>query len=288
MDALVTCIYNGLSGTKFSGRRNRDLLYINSLMAIAGTGVKIFCFTSAADSIYIYRNLAERNITNVTVIILELQDMVYSPTIQKIKDETPANYSEFFWTQRCVEIMWGKFIMLRTVMEQNPELENIFWIDSGLSHTAVISPKYASNPEISMDYLIADLLFTPAFIPKMKCYTKGKILALMSIVPHNPPIPAKYNKRRYSTTAGMIGGLFGGNTEYMATMCESFLEKVDLMLADKLLTSEEGIMSGVLTDYPEMFHTFFFETFYHEFTNEYYNPRLINVSMVFDKILECE
>ena len=285
MDAFVTCIYNGLHNTSFGGRNMRNARYRDSLINIANTGAKIFCFTSSA-------NLQELKIdfsrySNIELIVQDLDKLEISPKIQEIKKNNPGKYSDIFWTQRCVEIMWGKFFMIKHIIENNPEYTKLFWIDAGLFHNDVIAPKYFSNNDPGLKNAGVGL-FNPMFMEKLNHYIDDLIIIAQQANPHNKPIDSKYNKRAYQNAYGAVGGLFGGSSYKMKLICESFIEKMNALLEDNVICSEESILSGVFCDNPEWFKTYIFRSWYHNGWGDRHDPKQNTFSDIFDEILADE
>jgi len=126
------------------------------------------------------------------------------------------------------------------------------------------------------------------FIPYIKEYIEGKLLAIETIQPHNSPIPEKYNSVPYTSTKGMVGGLFGGNKADMLFVIKEFFYKVDLILANDELYGEENILSAIVNEHPEMFKSFEFESWYHEGWPAWRDPAKIVFSNFFDTITKSE
>lgn len=283
MNAFVTCIYNGLYHTEFGGRNMRDARYRESLINIANTGAKIFCFTSTKN-LPILKNDFSR-CPNITLIVKDLERLDISPIIQEIKRNNKEKYSDLFWTQRCVEIMWGKFYMIKDILDEYPEYSKVYWIDAGLFHNDVISPKYFLDNKPALENSGLPL-FNKFFMKKLDVYSSDKIILAQQTNPHNRPIDEKYNKRPYQTSFGAVGGFFGGDSTKMKIVCDSFIEKIHMLLKDQELCSEEGILSAICADYPEFIKPFIFQSWYHEGWGERHDPKLITFSNMFDKILE--
>jgi hypothetical protein len=285
MDAFVTCIYNGLANTSYGGRNMRDARYRESLMNIASTGAKIFCFTSSSNYASLVSHFAKMD--NIQLIIKDLDTLPMHVRIQEIKQSNAEKFSDLFWSQRCVEIMWGKFFMIDDILQQHPEVTRTFWIDAGLFHNDVISPKYFLSNKFELTS--AGLpLFSPVLMQKINEFIGDKLLLIQHVAPHNRPIDSKYNDRPYENMFGGVGGLFGGDSEKMKVVCKSFFDKMYKLLADSELCSEEGILSAVHCDHSELFKTYQFQSWYHEGWADRYNPNLITFSNFFDDVLDNE
>jgi hypothetical protein len=284
MDALVTCMYNGLAGTPFGGRLNRDAWYRESLQTIAGAGLPIFCFVAAAD-VAGHRDYFASCAGEIRFVPLELQDVPYHSRIQRIKARDPERYGQLAWRERCVEIMWGKSVMLERVLDAAPWAENVYWIDAGLANANIISTKYIAEPDLIAYRLCrVGAAFPPQLFARIREFAGDGIVVLKTPNPHNPGIPAKYNARPYAEPDGLIAGLLGGRRDRVARLCELFRDKAEAILNDEVLFFEESILTGVFADHPELFRTFTFDTWYHEGWATF-DPNLVNFSQFFDLML---
>ena len=282
---LVTCIYDGLWGTRFGGRLNRGPSYRQSLATIArASALPILCFVPPADISLHEEFFADRQ-HRITWVPVEITDLPHSSEIQRIKAEYPEDYSSFPWQQRCVEIMWGKFHMLREALHRFPGAQNIFWVDAGLANVNVISTKYTTAEALAADDLHrVDAAFRRELYTRMQEKAGHRILALKSTVPHQPGIPEHYLQRPYQGGDGVVAGLFGGRRDAVETLCQRFEQKCSDILADNKLYFEESILTGLLADDPDLFTTFTFDSWYHEGWS-HYSPDVINFSQFFDQML---
>lgn len=282
MAAIVTCIYNKLHHTPLGGRNNREGRYIRSLKVICQTNTQVFCFTSAAE----YDELVAEfvDIPNIEFIILELKDIPFSQTIQQIKT-TITDHSDRFWLERCFEIMWGKLHMMQHIIDTHPEFPKIFWIDAGLSHVDIISPKYRSKSDIESGHPeLTTGLFTPLLMSQLEEIADSKIIMITVSQVQRPMMPPTYNDRAYMGLGTVVGGLFGGWVPSLRKFIEDFFKKAYAAMNDGLLFSEETIFYALYTDNPDEFVTFHFNSWYHEGW-DVHNPDLRNFTTVIDEIL---
>lgn len=285
MDAFVTCIYNGLANTEYGGRNMRDARYRESLINIANTGAKIFCFTNARNFKVLHDTFEKYS--NIELVIKELDSLEIHEPIQRIKQTYSDKYSDLFWHQRCVEIMWGKFYMINDILYNRPEYTKIFWIDAGLFHNDVISPKYFLKDKKELKGAGIPL-FNTLLMKKLNNFVEDKLLLMQQLNPHNKPIDTKYNKVPYKNTCGAVGGLFGGNSESMKIVCKEFFDKMKMVIQDEELCSEESILSAVYTDNEELFKVFKFSSWYHEGWADRHIPGVTTFSTFFDEVLDRE
>jgi hypothetical protein len=285
-DALVTCMYNGLSGTTFGGRLNRDRDYRESLMTIASnSGLRVFCFVPAADIAAHQAHFAPCP-TEIAFEPLELTEVPWHARIQQLKSRHRERYADLAWRERCVEIMWGKFVMLERVIAAAPDASHVYWIDAGLANVNIISTKYIAEADLDSHRLAAvDAAFAPLFFSRMRAFIDDRLLLVTTTQPHNRGIPERYNARPYADATGAIGGLFGGSRRRVAELCARFRAKVDAILAAEELYFEESILTGILADAPELFRVFTFDSWYHEGWPAFV-PGQVNFSNFFDRMLE--
>jgi Uncharacterised nucleotidyltransferase len=282
---LVTCMYNGLSGTRYGGRLNRDQFYRESLATIArSSGLPILCFVPAAD-IPIQQAFFEGRPHHIAWAPQELADIPHTNEIQRIKSNHPEDYAALAWQERCVELMWGKFHMLRQALERYTTVEHLFWIDAGLANVNIISTKYIDAEALQAgDIHRVDSAFVPGLFARMREMAGERVLAIKATVAHNRAIPEKYNDRPYENADGFIGGLFGGKRNVVEALCQLFEDKCEKLLADDVLYLDESILTGLFADHPELFETYTFDTWFHEGWS-HHDPKLVNFSQFFDLLL---
>lgn len=286
MDALVTCIYNGLSGTPFGGRLNRNAHYRESLATISQSGLPVVCFTPADELAGHQAYFASLPAScNIRFIPLELEDIPYSAEIQRIKASDPERYDDLPWQERCVQIMWGKFTMLEQALNLERCADNVYWIDAGLANANIISTRYISEEALAAERLCeVGQAFPPRLFARIRDYIGDRLLALRSTTPHQEGIPEKYNTRPYENRDGIVAGLLGGPRDQVRRLCGLFAEKTAALIQDRVLYFEESILTGIFADHPELFRVFTFDSWYHEGW-ECSNPDRTSFSQFFDLML---
>lgn len=278
-------MYNGLWGTPYGGRLNRDAMYRDSLKTIARTGLRIVCFVPAAD-VALQEEHFRHSPGDITFVPLELDDIPHHATIQFLKTRDAEQYAGHEWTERCVEVMWGKFFMLDRALDACPDAECVYWIDAGLANANVISTKYIAEADLHA-YRLSEVAsaFPPTLFTRIREFAGDRVLALKSTQPHHAGIPAQYNRQPYQTHHGLIAGLFGGRRARVSELTALFREKVEATLRDERLYFEESLLTGIYADRPDFFQTFTFDTWYHEGWAAH-DPNLVNFSQFFDLMLE--
>lgn len=293
---LVTCIYDGLHGSRIGGQLNRGKRYKQSLATIARTGVNITCYTSPQELVGLKAHFnGELQIGNIELLPYDLYTTPFHKPVDAIRDSNNERYRVTMeWAHRCVEVMWSKFIFIKDVLNHHRDLEYIYWIDAGLSHSGIIhsrfNPHYDDNFNFAVDldksknHLTPknDLIFTDSFVPDLIRYTgPNDILNIVSSGNQHIRIPAESGTYKGS----VIGGLFGGNTTIVDKYCDKIIELFNLYTDKGELYKEEQLMTKVLTEglFPTTLFTF--DTWYHpDWDASYYNPNLRDFCDFFDEI----
>lgn len=286
--ALVTCIYNGLSDTKYGGR-NRDSMYKDSLVSIAECGLPIFCYSFLEHVEELHDYFTTHGVHNIEVVPYDILSEDFHTGIMSIKNRHPDVYynGDVFWRHRCPEIMWSKTRLIRHTLANNKCLSKIYWIDAGLSNASILRHKYFPRYETYEHYRSAGF-FTNDLFEALDKHSDNGMFAAFHTRPNNARIPDHFNRKPYGTMYyAMIGGLFGGNISQMLTFCSIFETYIDKMLQSDVLYSEESVYTGISNDNPDLFNPMVFDTFYNEDWGEIYSPSEISFAKIFDKLLSA-
>jgi hypothetical protein len=293
---LVTCIYNGLNGGKLCGRLNRDRPYNFSLGAIAKTGAKIACYTSPAEMAGLQSYFAE-NVPagDIDFKPSDLHSLYFHEGVNQLRNENSAVYRDTpDWRDRCVEIMWGKFIFMRDEINSSPELEHIYWIDAGISHPGIIHSRFNPHYEHNIDFVRDldkstypdtfknELIFNPEFMGKLIRYTGDD--HILNITSNNPQHPRLPTTSPVPFKGSVIGGIFGGRTELVLDYCNRVITMFEYYLSTGMLCREEQIMTEILARGEVPIKTFEFNSWYHPDWGNRYNKNQTSFCDFFDEI----
>lgn len=291
----ITCNYTDLYGTKFNGRLNRDLIYMYSLRAIAECGDTILNYSCPYSMGFTEPYFQKENVTNVITLEYDLKKSPYHDRVDAIKDKKPYYYNDTSWLNRCVEIMWGKFIWMENSYNVMGEDDYLFWIDAGLSHGGILprmfntfhnNPAYyrPENPsEMQLEFAHRhDLIFNKDFTSKLEVYTGDKVLLITANHnQHGDTLGFEYVNSLYQWP---VGGLFGGKKKAMLPFIQRFKELAEVVLNNECLVKEEQIMAVILNEHPDWCKTFTFQNWYHP-DWDVYNPELISFYKFFEEVL---
>lgn len=287
---FVTCMYNDLSESVYGGR-NRAKMYKHSLKSMAALGYVIYCFVSPKTILLDKQMLNDEGIDNIILIPYDLFSSEMSDRIMQVKAADVQKYygEDDFWQHRCVQLMWNKTRMLADIIQKcGRTIDNIFWIDAGLSNASTIRHRYFPHAN-ELDHYNSTGLFIPRFVYNLVNDANGKIYCMLHTRPNNFRIPESYNVAPYSNDDfSMIGGLFGGNVGYVKIFTNKFEEYIDKMLDTGMLYAEESAYTGIFSDYPELFSPVWFDTFYHEDWGDVYNPDHVTFSSKIEHLLRTE
>ena len=291
---LVTCIYNGLNRTKIGGRLNRDRPYSYSLGAISKTGAPISCYTSPQELSELRQNfLNEYSATNIDFYEWDLYSMYFHQDEQNIRIKYPEKYMiPRQWADRCVEIMWGKFLFIKDTIKKYPDLDHVYWIDAGLSHPGIIHSRFNPNYEHNIGFVRDldkstyhltfrnELIFHEKFMDNLTRYTGNEsILNILCNNPQHTLIPGI----NYKVKGSVIGGIFGGRVDLIDKYCDSVIELFEKYIKEETLYTEEHLMTIIASDGNFPLKYFKFDTWYHPDWEERYNGK-ISFCDFFDEI----
>jgi hypothetical protein len=300
--SFVSCFYDRLFDTRFQGRLNRGTQYAYSLGQMLQMDVPFYCYTDYSNFLTFAPAMFYHGKGKTRFFNFNLEDSPYHEDFERVRQSDPKLYIEgISWRQRCLEIMWGKFDFIMHAAEQVglDTDEYLYWIDAGLSHDGIISPRYNSSnpaefPNAAKKYQMThanDLIFNPAFPNMLRNYTgEGKLLYLMTRGPqHSDPMPLPKIPKKFGGT--VIGGLFGGPVKMMYELAAEGAQCCREILEHNALVKEEDILTYILTrrctNDPEYLNEkakiFTFETWYHDGWPSY-RPEQIGFSDLFKDI----
>jgi hypothetical protein len=298
---FITCNYTNLNGTRLNGRLNRDQVYMYSLRGIAECGECIVNYTCPYNMEFVDPFLANHAITNVRNVDFDLTKSPYHARIEAIKTLKPFYYQDGSWANRCVEIMWGKFLWLEENLHQLADDDYLYWIDAGLSQGCTTPRRFCTfhndkryykvdqPDEMELEYAHRhDRIYNDDFARRLEKYTGDKILLITcSMSQHGDPLGFEFynHKKMYP-----IGGLFGGQKKVLIPFINRFKELAERVLSHDLLVKEEQLMAVIYSEKPEWFKTFEFDVWYHEdwipIAPGVYNYSMRSFSDFFDEVLK--
>jgi hypothetical protein len=260
---IITSIYSNLNGTELGGRPSRGGHYRWSLLSLLKmSDADFICYTSEEElnnlqQFFYDDNNISRN--KLQLEVFNLNDNEFSEIIGKYKDVEGIKRGD-----RCIEIQYMKFIWF---LSEDMSYDYYFWIDAGLSHCGLIPNKYLipGGPHTKGYY--ESSLFNNKFLENLIVNTGDKFTLIGKENNRNywsgtvDPI----HFTNYNRMIHIIGGVFGGKKELWKPMVDLFRDYVHKVSEhDKRLYHEEDIMTLMFRNHPELFHNYYFETWWHE------------------------
>lgn len=259
---FITCIYCTLHGTKFGGRASRGSHYRYSLLSLLKmTDADFVCYTSEdelKDLENFFYDLHGVDNNKLKFIVYDLENTKYKDLINPIK-----RVDEIMHSDRCYEIQYSKFAWW---WNEDKSYDYYFWIDAGLSHCGVIPNKYLPENTGSIKGYYESSIFNNKFLENLVSYTGDKFFVITKDNVANfwaHPVNSKWYTNPDSRLH-VIGGIFGGKKELwdnLIVKMETYLENV--MSQDKILPSEENILTLTFYNHQDEFVTKYFDIWWH-------------------------
>ncbi len=260
---FVTCIYSNLFGTKFGGRQSRNLHYKYSLLSLMKMeNAKYICYTSEAEIQDLSNFFYDENGVNLENLEIKIFDL--SKTNQQALFEEYKNYQEAYSSDRCLEIQYAKFELLKENLDD--EFDYFFWIDAGLSHCGLIPNKHLTQNLGHRSYYESHI-FNNNFLQNLISFTNDKIFIIGKENQRNfwsQTVDMKHYDN-YSADYHIIGGIFGGNRiscEKLTNLFELYTDQITR--SDGRVYPEENIMTVIWRNNESIFSIKLFDTWWHE------------------------
>lgn len=256
---IVTCMYNDLHETEFTGRASRKPFYYCSLKNLLNLNTPIHLYTSSNE-------VESINGLNSELIDIQVGSLNQLPIYNRIKD-LKIKLAGSLEVQRCYEIMYSKTYWLRKTIE-NTNGEFYYWMDVGLSHNGLFPKKLKRKPD-SDDYCDKYFnynVFNNSMMSHINKLSNNALYCMcfdQSKKPWQSYIDEKYITSLPRKKLHMIGGLFGGRKEMVIKFCDEFERRLDIILNDGVLYNEEVIYTSIVNDNESMFNPQYFNSWYH-------------------------
>jgi len=271
---FVTCIYDNLYQTEFGGRPHPTRKYffgIESALKMNSPYV-IFTWPDQVDRVKNYfKDFLGEEKFNELIRVLEY-DLHQTEIREMIKLEKQKNTN--VPGDRSHDVQIGKFYMLRKAIELNLfDSDAFFWIDAGLSSSALFPNKYLDQNSGERKYSYCSL-FTPKISEKLIENSSDKILLLkLNAIGH------WFDQNHLPNNNGyfyIIGGLFGGQKNQVFEFCQKCVDSFkDHLLNKSTFYMEEQILTIVYSFNKPDFNVIEFDVWYHENSGEWVQDKIV-------------
>lgn len=272
----VTCIYDDLFGTEFGGRQHiawRRYYYGLESATKLNAPIVIFAWPHEVDKVEThFKSFLGENRYNsqIKVIPFDLRESPLYAPIKSIK-----TYEQGYINDRSYDLMLAKFLFVQHVIDNNYfNSDYIFWMDAGLSHSALFPNKHLSCETGEKRYTECTL-FTPAVVAASikKCNNNLLFIQSNSIGHWMPPDIINLNTRNELNMWYIIGGYFGGQKDklriFSKTMIDDFLRYIK---ENKMLLLDEQVMTIHMSFNKDNYFYETFDVWGHEDSGEWAQP----------------
>jgi hypothetical protein len=260
---IITSIYSDLHGTDFGGRPSRGGHYRWSLLSLLKmSDADFICYTSQKElddleNFFYIENNVDRN--KLKIVVYDLNNHYFLNLFKKYK-----NYENAKLGDRCIEIQYMKFIWFKY---EELSYDYYFWFDAGLSHCGLIPNKYLEKHGIHNSQYYSSELFNNKLLTNIVNNYEDKFKIISKENQRNywsgTVNPKHFNE--FNSSRHVIGGFFGGRKELWTTIIDLFEKYVyQVTESDNYLYHEEDIMTLMFRNHPELFHSYEFDTWWHE------------------------
>jgi hypothetical protein len=261
---LVSAIFDNLHGSDLGGRPSRGEHYrysLKSLMKMSDAEFYIFSNDIESHKQFFIEKL-DNNITNYKIQEYDLRTTEYASKINAIK-----NVQDTRGSFRCIELQYAKLLWLEEISNLYNEEDYIFWIDAGLSYSGLLPDKYLEKNGYYEQHFSSNI-FSNTFLDNLINFTDDKIFIIGKENQNffwDHDLPDQYYNEGKDRSYHIIGGLFGGKVKNVKVLCDKFKSLANTLLdAEKVLYSEENILTGVYCNNKDIFNIKTFDIWWHE------------------------
>lgn len=269
----VTCIYDNLFNTEFGGRPDpvwRRYYYgIESMLKLMAP-IVIFTWSYEVEKVTTYyKNFLgeERFNKQVKILPFDLQDSPLYELIKSIKTTEQGRGND-----RSYDLMMAKFLFLQKITKENYfNSQYIFWIDAGLSHSALFPHKFLNKTDLDRQWTECNL-FTPTVVDTTIRRSKDSILLIRcnSIGHWFPPDIINLNTRNPDNLWYIVGGYFGGRIDLMEQFCSTIISEFkEHIITNHILLLDEQLLTIHVSFNEEKYVYETFDVWVHEDSGEW-------------------
>ncbi len=221
--------------------------------------------------------------SNYKIIIYDLHDFVHAAKILELKNSTGIftkgklnDDVSVMQNDRNHILCLSKLYWLNNIALRNPfSSDSFFWIDAGLFHHGIFPEKFGGRERFSRQennpHLYypenTETIFNPNMGLFLSQHTKDFLTIIHKSMPINIQIKTLLDPEGQSV-GYMVGGLFGGESNTIRKVLESFDSGLRKCLDNNIITLEEDLFSCVSSDDPDLYNKFYFSNWHHDIENE--------------------
>jgi len=239
---IISSIFLNMFGSSLGGRyKSFHGRYLKGLVNLSGNSQKKIIYLKKEDipmvTDFLKSRLTESEYNLYSFIDFDLEQQIHHNQIKEVKDVNG------YLKDRCLEIQYGK---LEWMLNHIDEDDYIWWVDAGLVGDHLFPKKYSETFENAKN------IFNDEYFDKLKERVGEKLYFICGdrrrYYSHGAPKEI-YFEKNYQNRYHPIGGFFGGHTKLMKDFINKTNNKINTILSDKLLYSEEMVIEITFSEY---------------------------------------
>lgn len=259
---IISGVFTELFKTKFGGRHGYfKQRYFQGLVNLGGNTQKKVVYVKPEDMDKLVEvltnNLTEEEYKRYTLIPFDLNDQTYSERILELREK----YG--YLNDRCLHVQYGKFQWLLNHMDED---DYVWWIDAGLVCDHLFPTEYVKNIGGPKN------VFSDEYFEYVKDKTGEKCYFICGdrhrYYAHGKPNKIFFDSN-HQDRYHPIGGFFGGKNDSLKEFLNVANNKIEKVLNEEVLYSEEIIMEIVFSEKKETCVFDDFTTWRHEQSPDY-------------------
>lgn len=274
---IITCIYDDLFGTEFGGRPHPTRKYYFGIESLTKLEAPIIIYTwpkNVEHVIEYYSNFLGKERFEKQIKVFEF-DLYKSPLYEIIKTIKKPEHG--LKNDRSYDLMIAKYLMAKDAISTNPFSSNyFFWMDAGLSNSALFPDKYLEQSDPEKRYSDC-LLFTPKVTDQLIANCNNNLLLFRLNAVGHWFDPRHIKMEENENPWYIIGGIFGGNPIIFSKFCDDVINLfINHIENNKILYLDEQLMTMIISYERNRSEFINFGTWYHENSGEWTNSQRQN------------
>ena len=280
--AISMVCYTDLYKTEFGGRQNPQFRYhlgFESLLKIDAEFI-VYTWNKDIDKLYnIAKSKYGSDSTRLNRVHIIEFDLYKSPLYDQIVNIRKKEPKKSF---RSIDVQYAKFITLNDTIKNFPH-EYTYYIDIGLSSTALFPNKYITNKKGMYQYSEVSLFNNKWLNNVNELSSNGKVTVFKMDNSPEFHVESRIVRSKYL----IIGGMFGGKTQKTQKFSNDVLSEFDQYVKEKnKLPLEESIMTKIHTENRDNFNDIAFQVWNHEDSGEVFERMIRGKKMFYNTFEE--
>ena len=276
-DTIVTAIYFSSPYSRIGGRGYSFEFYEAPFRNLLNLGCNIVVYTDETEHDKIKDFFEKYNFTDYKLIKYDLNNFIASDKIYEFKvrdniiDENGLiSGSSYSSNDRNHHLCLQKPYFLQHTININIfESECYYWVDAGLFHHGLFPETYGGIEKFTKvnekNYWpqLNESICNPTLFKRLENKNSTNLI-FMGIDNYYGSSSWFSNYSEQFKHTHIIGGLFGGNKNFVLDLCTDFNNLIGNILNDGYLTLEEEVLSILFSTKYHQYNYLSFKTWYHD------------------------